>query len=186
VPTLSVTGARLLVTTGLVDELANIARLPERWGRDVLHCPRTVTAGRFVSLRQTVGSSCHRTVLGHRRHGFTTPTKHTEIAPHRTEHRYPEESILSAESPGRQATTAASPSPPGSGPSMCMTVDPRQAPPGCCGRACSPTATPRGDRRSARCTRWGGGPYWWIRPAPAPVVPRRCASPWRLAPRLRL
>jgi thioredoxin reductase len=30
---------RLLVTTGLVDELPDIAGLRERWGRDVIHCP---------------------------------------------------------------------------------------------------------------------------------------------------
>jgi thioredoxin reductase len=30
---------RLLVTTGLVDELPDVAGLAERWGRDVLHCP---------------------------------------------------------------------------------------------------------------------------------------------------
>ncbi|MHA6803837.1 NAD(P)/FAD-dependent oxidoreductase [Salinifilum ghardaiensis] len=30
---------RLLVTTGVVDELPDIPGLPERWGRDVLHCP---------------------------------------------------------------------------------------------------------------------------------------------------
>src|SRR5436853_176234 len=30
---------RLLVTTGLVDELPNVTGLHERWGRDVLHCP---------------------------------------------------------------------------------------------------------------------------------------------------
>ncbi|MBF6364410.1 NAD(P)/FAD-dependent oxidoreductase [Nocardia puris] len=30
---------RLLVTTGLVDELPDITGLRERWGRDVLHCP---------------------------------------------------------------------------------------------------------------------------------------------------
>jgi thioredoxin reductase len=30
---------RLLVTTGLVDELPDIPGLRERWGRDVLHCP---------------------------------------------------------------------------------------------------------------------------------------------------
>ncbi|GIH03919.1 methyltransferase [Rhizocola hellebori] len=30
---------RLLVTTGLVDELPDLAGLRERWGRDVLHCP---------------------------------------------------------------------------------------------------------------------------------------------------
>jgi thioredoxin reductase len=35
----SVTGRRLLVTTGLVDELPDIQGLRERWGRDVIHCP---------------------------------------------------------------------------------------------------------------------------------------------------
>ncbi|MCO4256043.1 NAD(P)/FAD-dependent oxidoreductase [Pseudarthrobacter cellobiosi] len=32
-------GRRLLITTGLVDELPEIAGLRERWGKDVLHCP---------------------------------------------------------------------------------------------------------------------------------------------------
>ena len=30
---------RLLVATGLVDELPDVPGLAERWGRDVLHCP---------------------------------------------------------------------------------------------------------------------------------------------------
>jgi thioredoxin reductase len=30
---------RLLVATGLVDELPDIPGLPDRWGRDVVHCP---------------------------------------------------------------------------------------------------------------------------------------------------
>jgi thioredoxin reductase len=33
------TARRLLVTTGLVDELPDIPGLRRRWGRDVLHCP---------------------------------------------------------------------------------------------------------------------------------------------------
>lgn len=33
------TARRLLVTTGLVDELPDISGVRERWGRDVLHCP---------------------------------------------------------------------------------------------------------------------------------------------------
>lgn len=32
-------GRRLLVTTGLVDELPDVPGLRERWGRDVVHCP---------------------------------------------------------------------------------------------------------------------------------------------------
>lgn len=34
-----VRGRRLLVTTGVVDELPDVPGLQERWGRDVLHCP---------------------------------------------------------------------------------------------------------------------------------------------------
>lgn len=33
------TSRRLLVTTGLVDELPDVPGVAERWGRDVLHCP---------------------------------------------------------------------------------------------------------------------------------------------------
>ncbi|MFD7559117.1 NAD(P)/FAD-dependent oxidoreductase [Streptomyces sp. NPDC059835] len=35
----TVRARRLLVTTGLVDELPAVPGLAERWGRDVLHCP---------------------------------------------------------------------------------------------------------------------------------------------------
>lgn len=35
----TVRGRRLLVTTGLVDELPDVPGLCERWGRDVVHCP---------------------------------------------------------------------------------------------------------------------------------------------------
>ncbi|WP_119726970.1 NAD(P)/FAD-dependent oxidoreductase [Thermomonospora amylolytica] len=35
----TVTAQRLLVTTGLVDELPPVEGLAERWGKDVLHCP---------------------------------------------------------------------------------------------------------------------------------------------------
>jgi thioredoxin reductase len=34
-----VRGRRLVVTTGLVDELPDVPGVQERWGRDVLHCP---------------------------------------------------------------------------------------------------------------------------------------------------
>src|SRR6266568_8258800 len=34
-----VSARRLLVTTGLVDELPDVPGVRERWGRDVLHCP---------------------------------------------------------------------------------------------------------------------------------------------------
>jgi thioredoxin reductase len=35
----AVSARRLLVATGLVDELPDVPGLSERWGRDVLHCP---------------------------------------------------------------------------------------------------------------------------------------------------
>lgn len=35
----SVLARRLLVTTGLVDELPDVPGVAERWGRDVVHCP---------------------------------------------------------------------------------------------------------------------------------------------------
>lgn len=35
----AVDARRLLVTTGLIDELPPVAGLAERWGREVLHCP---------------------------------------------------------------------------------------------------------------------------------------------------
>ncbi|WP_344260370.1 methyltransferase domain-containing protein [Actinomadura napierensis] len=35
----SITARRLLVTTGLTDELPGLPGLAERWGRDVIHCP---------------------------------------------------------------------------------------------------------------------------------------------------
>ena len=35
----TVTGRRLVVTTGVVDELPDVPGLAERWGRDVVHCP---------------------------------------------------------------------------------------------------------------------------------------------------
>ena len=35
----AISARRLLVTTGLVDELPDVAGIRERWGRDVVHCP---------------------------------------------------------------------------------------------------------------------------------------------------
>mgnify|MGYP001064266387 CR=1 FL=1 len=35
----AISARRLLVTTGLVDELPDVPGLAQRWGRDVLHCP---------------------------------------------------------------------------------------------------------------------------------------------------
>jgi thioredoxin reductase len=42
---------RILVATGLRDELPDIPGVRERWGRDLLHCPRTAMATRSATSR---------------------------------------------------------------------------------------------------------------------------------------
>ena len=59
-----VVARRLLVTTGLVDQLPDIPRLRERWGRDVVHCPfcfgwemRDMSFGLLATGPQPVGQA---------------------------------------------------------------------------------------------------------------------------------
>lgn len=57
---------RLLVTTGLVDELPDIAGLRERWGRDVLHCPYChgwEVRDRAIGVLSTGPMSVHQALL---------------------------------------------------------------------------------------------------------------------------
>lgn len=60
------TARRLVVATGLVDELPELDGLRERWGRDVLHCPychgHEVRDQRLVALGTGPGS-VHQTLL---------------------------------------------------------------------------------------------------------------------------
>ncbi|WP_431967474.1 NAD(P)/FAD-dependent oxidoreductase [Nocardia sp. bgisy134] len=57
---------RLLVTTGLVDELPDIPGLRERWGRDVVHCPYChgwEVRDRAIGVLATGPMSVHQALL---------------------------------------------------------------------------------------------------------------------------
>ena len=57
---------RLLVTTGLVDELPEVPGLRERWGRDVVHCPYChgwEVRDRAIGVLATGPMSVHQTLL---------------------------------------------------------------------------------------------------------------------------
>ncbi|MGC5170553.1 NAD(P)/FAD-dependent oxidoreductase [Microbacterium sp. DT81.1] len=57
---------RLLVTTGLVDELPSVPGLRERWGRDVLHCPYChgwEVRDRAIGILATTPTSVHQALL---------------------------------------------------------------------------------------------------------------------------
>ncbi len=57
---------RLLVTTGLVDELPDVPGLRERWGRDVLHCPYChgwEVRDRAIGVLATTARSVHQALL---------------------------------------------------------------------------------------------------------------------------
>jgi thioredoxin reductase (NADPH) len=57
---------RLLVTTGLVDELPDIPGVAARWGRDVLHCPYChgwETRDRAIGVLATGPQSVHQALL---------------------------------------------------------------------------------------------------------------------------
>ncbi|MGJ7905269.1 NAD(P)/FAD-dependent oxidoreductase [Actinopolyspora sp. H202] len=62
----SVRALRLLVTTGLVDELPEVAGLRERWGADVVHCPYChgwEVRDRTVGVLATGPMSVHQALL---------------------------------------------------------------------------------------------------------------------------
>jgi thioredoxin reductase len=62
----SVGARRLLVTTGLVDELLDLPGLRDRWGRDVLHCPYChgwEVRDRAIGVLATGPMSVHQTLL---------------------------------------------------------------------------------------------------------------------------
>jgi thioredoxin reductase len=57
---------RLLVATGLVDELPEVPGLAERWGRDVLHCPYChgyEVRDRAIGVLATGPTAMHQTLL---------------------------------------------------------------------------------------------------------------------------
>ncbi|GAA4554007.1 NAD(P)/FAD-dependent oxidoreductase [Pseudonocardia xishanensis] len=61
----TVTARKLLVTTGLTDELPEVPGLAERWGEDVLHCPYChgyEVRGRAIGVLST-GNGMHQALL---------------------------------------------------------------------------------------------------------------------------
>ena len=82
---------RLLVTTGLVDELPDVPGLRERWGRDVLHCPychgwevRDQAIGVLASGPMSVHQALLFRQLSARRHAASC-TRHAAIGPRQAE-----------------------------------------------------------------------------------------------------
>jgi thioredoxin reductase (NADPH) len=62
----SLRARRLLLATGLVDELPDVAGVRERWGRDVLHCPYChgwEVRGRRIGVLGTGPMTAHQALL---------------------------------------------------------------------------------------------------------------------------
>ena len=80
----SVRARRLLVTTGLVDELPDVPGLRERWGRDVLHCPYChgwEVRDQAVGVLASGPMSVHQALLFRQWTGDVTYFSHTMPAP---------------------------------------------------------------------------------------------------------
>ncbi|QTI70377.1 NAD(P)/FAD-dependent oxidoreductase [Gordonia polyisoprenivorans] len=75
----AVVARRLLIATGLVDELPDVAGLTELWGRDVLHCPFChgyEVRGRRVGVLGTGPMAMHQAML------FSQLTSHITLIDH--------------------------------------------------------------------------------------------------------
>ena len=75
----TVRARRLLVTTGLVDELPDLPGLRERWGRDVLHCPYChgwEVRDRAIGVLGTGPMSVHQALLFSQLSGDVTFVTH--------------------------------------------------------------------------------------------------------------
>ena len=80
----SVPARRLLVTTGLVDELPDVPGLRERWGRDVLHCPYChgwEVRDQAVGVLASGPMSVHQALLFRQLTADVTLFSHTAPAP---------------------------------------------------------------------------------------------------------
>jgi thioredoxin reductase (NADPH) len=74
---------RLLVTSGLVDELPGIPGIAQRWGRDVLHCPYChgwETRDRAIGVLATGPQSVHQALLWRQLSADVTFFRHTRPA----------------------------------------------------------------------------------------------------------
>ncbi len=79
---------RLLVTTGLVDELPDIPGIRERWGKDVLHCPYChgwEVRDRAVAVLATGPAAMHQTLLFRQWTADVTLLLNTQPPPDETE-----------------------------------------------------------------------------------------------------
>ena len=79
---------RLLVTTGLVDELPDIPGIRERWGKDVLHCPYChgwEVRDRAVAVLATGPAAMHQTLLFRQWTADVTLLLHDQPPPDDTE-----------------------------------------------------------------------------------------------------
>lgn len=75
---------RLLVTTGLVDELPQVPGLRERWGRDVLHCPYChgwEVRDTPIGVLSTSAASVHQALLFRQWSSLVTLFLHTGPEP---------------------------------------------------------------------------------------------------------
>ncbi|WP_026284441.1 NAD(P)/FAD-dependent oxidoreductase [Salinispora arenicola] len=80
----SVRARRLLVTTGLVDQLPEIPGLQERWGRDVLHCPYChgwEVRDQAIGVLATGPMSVHQALLFRQLSGDVTYFTHHSAGP---------------------------------------------------------------------------------------------------------
>lgn len=79
---------RLIVTTGLVDELPDVPGVAERWGRDVLHCPYChgwEVRDRAIGVLATGPMSIHQALLFRQWSADVTLFVHTATPPSGTE-----------------------------------------------------------------------------------------------------
>ncbi|MFG3403564.1 NAD(P)/FAD-dependent oxidoreductase [Streptomyces sp. NPDC048142] len=80
----SVEARRLLVTTGLVDELPPVPGLAERWGREVLHCPYChghEVADRPIGVLATGSLAVHQALMWRQWSEDVTLFRHTGPEP---------------------------------------------------------------------------------------------------------
>ena len=80
----TVRARRLLVTTGLVDELPDVPGLAERWGRDVLHCPYChgwEVRDQVIGVLATGPMAVHQALLFRQLSDDVTLLLHTAPAP---------------------------------------------------------------------------------------------------------
>jgi thioredoxin reductase len=76
----AVTARRLLVATGVRDELPQVPGLAERWGVDVLHCPYChgwEVRGQRIGILATGPSVMHQALLFHQLSAHVTVLAHT-------------------------------------------------------------------------------------------------------------